>query len=374
MRLKVTNCEKNNENYSVEILYLDENPIKFYPDGKGGQLGDRGTINNIRVLSVLSDKIIVGNYIEVGEYDYEIDFKRREDIAVQHTAEHLFSGIAKKYFGFSNVGFRMAEDFTTVDLDSDIISSKTLEDIVAKTNEVIGIGAKILEKNMYIDEAKQLSLRKPISEKIKDGLVRIVEIENYDSCACAGFHVKDIKDIRLLKLIFSERIKGKYTRCYLLAGDRAIDDYNKKDKVIRDLNHKFSCRDNEILEMLEKYMTEHENLKKDYSSLSLKYSKYFLQEILESPIIINDKKIIICEEDKTIINEVRKSFGKRNETFMGITSDSIMLTSNDLDCSMVIKKIIEKYPEIKGGGNQKQGNIKGTLSKNQIIEILNSIL
>ncbi|WP_300361393.1 alanyl-tRNA editing protein [Fusobacterium sp.] len=374
MRLKVTNCEKNNENYSVEVLYLDENPIKFYPDGKGGQLGDRGTINNIRVLSVLSDKIIVGNYIEVGEYDYEIDFKRREDIAVQHTAEHLFSGIAKKYFGFSNVGFRMAEDFTTVDLDSDTISSETLEDIVAKTNEVIGIGAKILEKNISIEEAKQLSLRKPISEKIKDGLVRIVEIENYDSCACAGFHVKDIKDIRLLKLIFSERIKGKYTRCYLLAGDRAIDDYNKKDKVIRDLNHKFSCRDNEILEMLEKYMTEHENLKKDYSSLSLKYSKYFLQEILESPIIINDKKIIICEEDKTIINEVRKSFGKRNETFMGITSDSIMLTSNDLDCSMVIKKIIEKYPEIKGGGNQKQGNIKGTLSKNQIIEILNSIL
>ncbi|WP_300329234.1 alanyl-tRNA editing protein [Fusobacterium sp.] len=374
MRLKVTNCEKNNENYSVEILYLDENPIKFYPDGKGGQLGDRGTINNIRVLSVLSDKIIVGNYIEVGEYDYEIDFKRREDIAVQHTAEHLFSGIAKKYFGFSNVGFRMAEDFTTVDLDSDIISSKTLEDIVAKTNEVIGIGAKILEKNMYIDEAKQLSLRKPISEKIKDGLVRIVEIENYDSCACAGFHTENIKNIRLLKLIFSERIKGKYTRCYLLAGDRAIDDYNKKDKIIRELNHKFSCRDNEILEMLEKYMTEHENLKKDYSSLSLKYSKYFLQEILESPIIINDKKTIICEEDKTIINEVRKSFGKRDETFIGITSDSIMLTSNNLDCGMVIKKIIEKYPEIKGGGNQKQGNIKGTLSKNQIIEILNSIL
>lgn len=374
MRLKVTNCEKNNENYSVEVLYLDENPIKFYPDGKGGQLGDRGTINNIKVLSVLSDKIIVDNYIEVGEYNYEIDFKRREDIAVQHTAEHLFSGIAKKYFGFSNVGFRMAEDFTTVDLDNDTISSKTLEDIVAKTNEVIGIGAKILEKNISIEEAKQLSLRKPISEKIKDGLVRIVEIENYDSCACAGFHVKDIKDIRLLKLIFSERIKGKYTRCYLLAGDRAIDDYNKKDKVIRDLNHKFSCRDNEILEMLEKYMTEHENLKKDYSSLSLKYSKYFLQEILESPIIINDKKIIICEEDKTIINEVRKSFGKRDETFIGITSDSIMLTSNNLDCGMVIKKIIEKYPEIKGGGNQKQGNIKGTLSKNQIIEILNSIL
>lgn len=374
MRLKVTNCEKDNGNYSVEVLYLDENPIKFYPDGKGGQLGDRGNINGTKVLSVFPDKIIVDNYIEIGEYNYEIDFKRREDIAVQHTAEHLFSGIAKKYFGFSNVGFRMAEDFTTVDLDSDTISTETLENIVAKTNEVISIGAKILEKNIIIEEAKNLSLRKPLSEKIKEGLVRIVEIENYDICACAGFHTKNIKDIRLLKLIFSERIKGKYTRCYLLAGDRAINDYNKKDKVIRELNHKFSCRDNEILEMLEKYMNEHENLKREYSNLSLKYSKYFLQEILESPIIINDKKIIICEEDKSIINEVRKSFNKRDETFIGITSDAIMLSSNNLDCNLIIKKIIENYPNIKGGGSLKQGNIKGSLSKNQIIEILNSIL
>lgn len=374
MRLKITNCEKNNENYSVEVLYLDENPIKFYPDGKGGQLGDRGNINGAKVLSVFPDKIIVDNYIEIGEYNYEIDFKRREDIAVQHTAEHLFSGIAKKYFGLSNVGFRMAEDFTTVDLDIDTISTETLENIVAKTNEVISIGAKILEKNITIEEAKKLSLRKPLSEKIKEGLVRIVEIENYDICACAGFHTKNIKDIRLLKLIFSERIKGKYTRCYLLAGDRAINDYNKKDKVIRELNHKFSCRDNEILEMLEKYMNEHENLKREYSNLSLKYSKYFLQEILESPIIINDKKIIICEEDKSIINEVRKSFNKRDETFIGITSDAIMLSSNNLDCNLIIKKVIENYPNIKGGGSPKQGNIKGSLSKNQIIEILNSIL
>ena len=374
MKLKITNCEKDNENYSVEVLYLDENPIKFYPDGKGGQLGDRGNINGTKVLSVFPDKIIVDNYIEIGEYNYEIDFKRREDIAVQHTAEHLFSGIAKKYFGLSNVGFRMAEDFTTVDLDSDTISTETLENIVAKTNEVISIGAKILEKNITIEEAKNLSLRKPLSEKIKEGLVRIVEIENYDICACAGFHTKNIKNIRLLKLIFSERIKGKYTRCYLLAGDRAINDYNKKDMIIRKLNHKFSCRDNEILEMLEKYMSEHETLKREYSNISLKYSKYFLQEILESPIIINDKKIIICEDDKSIINEVRKSFGKRDETFIGITSDSIMFSSNNLDCNLIIKKIIENYPNIKGGGSPKQGNIKGSLSKNQIIEILNSIL
>lgn len=374
MRLEITSCKKEKENYNITVKYLDENPIKFYTDGKGGQLGDRGTIGEAKVLEVLAEEIVIDSEVELKEYDYTIDFARREDIAIQHTAEHLFSGIAKKYFGLNNVGFRMAEDFTTVDLDSDKISQETLEKILEKTNEVIKEGIEVTEKNVTIPEAKNLDLRKPLSEKIKEGLVRIVEIKDYDNCACAGFHVKNIKDIRLLKLIFSERIKGKYTRCYLLAGDRAINDYVKKDKIIRELNHKFSCRDNEIIEMLEKYMNEHENLKREYSLLSQKYAKYFLNEILENPIVINGKKIVICEEGKTIINEVRKAFSKREETFIGITEDSIMLSSNELNCGEIIKKINQEFPNLKGGGSPKQGNIKGTLSKDEIIKILSSII
>lgn len=374
MRLKVVDLKKEKENYNICVEYLNENPIKFYIDGKGGQLGDRGTIGEAKVLEVLANEIVIDREIDLGEYDYVIDFVRREDIAVQHTAEHLFSGIAKKYFNLNNVGFRMAEDFTTVDLDSDKISSETLEELISKVNEVIKEGVEVKEKNVTIPEAKGLNLRKPLSEKIKDGLVRIVEIPKYDNCACAGFHVKNIKDIRLLQLIFSERIKGKYTRCYLLAGDRAIKDYNKKDKIIRELDHKFSCRDNEIIEMLEKYMTEHENLKRDYGALAQKYAKYFLNEVLENVMLINDKKIVICEESKTIITEVRKSFAKREETFIGICEDSIMLSSNVLNCGEIIKKINSEFPNLKGGGSPKQGNIKGTLTKDELIKILTAIL
>lgn len=374
MRLKVTQCREEKENYFITVSYLNKDLIEFYPDGKGGQLGDRGTINGVKVLEVFQNEIMVEEKISPGEYDYEIDLKRREDIAIQHTAEHLFSGVAKKYFNLNNVGFRMAEDITTIDLDSEKISQEILDEILEKVNRAIFDGKEIFEKNITIEEAKNISLRKPLSEKIKSGLVRIVEIPDYDICACAGFHVKNIKDIHLVKLVFSEKVKGKYTRCYLLAGERAIKDYNIKDKITRELNHKFSCRDNEIIEMVDKYINEHEILKREYNVLAQKYSKYFLEEILKNPIMIKDKKIIICEEDKTIITEIRKSFSKREETFIGITKDSVMLSSNNLNCSEIIKKITEKYPDIKGGGSPKQGNIKGVLSKENILEILNTII
>lgn len=374
MELEIIKCIKNKKNYEITVNYLEENSLKFYIDGKGGQLGDRGHIGEAKVLEVLPDKIIIDRELEVGKYSYSIDMKRREDIAVQHTAEHLFSGVATKYFGLHNVGFRMAEEVTTVDLDSDNISEETVKELEKKVNEVIKNGAKVIKKNVTIPEAKELPLRKPLSEKIKEGLVRIVEIENYDFCACAGFHLKNIQEARVLKILSHERIKGKYTRFYLLAGDRAIGDYNKKSEVIKELNHKFSCRDNEIIEMLEKYMTEHENLKRAYGLLNQKYSKNIFETLIKTPTVIKDKKIVIYEDEKDVINEVRKYFSDRDETFIGISDGAIMLSSNTLNCNEIIKKIIEKKNTLKGGGSQNQGNIKGTATKEEIMELLNNIL
>ena len=84
MRLKVTNCRKEKENYNITVEYLDENPIKFYTDGKGGQLGDRGTIGEAKVLEVLAEEIVIDRELNQEEYDYTIDFNRREDSCTTH--------------------------------------------------------------------------------------------------------------------------------------------------------------------------------------------------------------------------------------------------------------------------------------------------
>lgn len=263
MFIGIKSCEKYNDNYAVEVEYIDLFSTKIYPDGKGGQLGDRGHINNIKILEVKEDKIILADEIQKGEYEYYIDNERRNDIAMQHTAEHLFSGIALKDYGFHNVGFRMGEEISTVDLDSDLISDETIKELSDKVNKAILKGAKVLGTTIMKHEIETVSgLRKKISPKITDEYIRLVKIEGYDLCACAGFHVGDIKDIRVFKILSHERIKGKYTRITFIAGDRALKDYNKKSEIIKELNHKFSCRDNEIIEKLENYQKGYDELKK----------------------------------------------------------------------------------------------------------------
>ncbi|WP_300392182.1 alanyl-tRNA editing protein [Fusobacterium sp.] len=375
MFIGIKNCEKYNDNYAVEVEYIDIFSTRIYPDGKGGQLGDRGHINNIPILEVKEDKIIVSEKILEGEHEYHIDNERRTDIAMQHTAEHLFSGIALKDYNLHNVGFRMGEEISTVDLDSDSISEEVVKELAEKVNKAILKGAKVLGTTIMRDEIETVSgLRKKISSKISDDYIRLVKIEGYDLCACAGFHVGDIKDIRVFKILSTERIKGKYTRFTFIAGDRALKDYNKKSEIIKSLNHTFSCRDNEILEKFDNFKKEYENLKRDYAQLAHIYALNIKENILKDAIEINSHKLAIYNGDKVIINELKKLFTEKDFTFVGICEDSVIIVSEDINCSLFIKEILNTNPSLKGGGGAKQGNIKGIVDEEIIICSFKKIL
>ena len=375
MFIGIKSCEKYNDNYAVEVEYIDLFSTRIYPDGKGGQLGDRGHINNIKILEVKEDKVIIADELEKGEYEYSLDTERRNDIAVQHTAEHLFSGIALKDYNLNNVGFRMGEEVSTIDLDSDSISDEMVKELSDKVNEAISKGAKVLGTTIMRHEIETVEgLRKKISPKITDEYIRLIKIEGYDLCACAGFHVGDIKDLKVFKILSHERIKGKYTRFTFIAGQRALKDYEKKSEIIKSFNHKFSCRDNEILEKFENYQKEHEELKKSYNQLLQKYALNLKENILKNAIEINSHKIVFYHGDKELINELKKVFAEEKITFAGFYEDSVLIASEDINCSALIKEIIKADNSVKGGGGAKQGNIKGNISEEIIIKSLQNIL
>lgn len=375
MLIGIKNCEKYKDNYAVEVEYIDLFSTKIYPDGKGGQLGDRGHINNIPILEAKEDKIIIAEKIEKGEYEYYIDTNRRKDIAMQHTAEHLFSGIALKDYNLHNVGFRMGEEVSTIDLDSDSISEETVKELSDKVNEAILKGAKVLGTTIMRYEADTISgLRKKISPKITDEYIRLIKIEDYDLCACAGFHVNDIKDIRVFKILSHERIKGKYTRFTFIAGDRAIKDYENKSEIIKSLNHKFSCRDNEIIEKIENFKKEHEDLKKSYNLLLHNYALSLKEDILKNAIEINSHKVVMFHGEKELVNELKKVLVEDKLTFIGLYEDSALIAGEDINCSLLIKEILNADSSVKGGGGTKQGNIKGITDENIIIESFKKIV
>ena len=344
----------------------------FYVDGKGGQLGDRGTIAEANIIEVKENIVILDKNLEDGEYTYSIDEKRREDIRQQHTAQHIFSAEAYNNFGLNTVGFRMAEEYTTVDLDQKDISKETIEKLEELVNN--DIKADILvEEEIYTNEDahKIENLRKAIKEKIK-GDVRFIKIRDVDICACAGFHVARTSEIEIFKIINHENIKGNYTRFYFLAGDRAKNDYNKKHDIIKKLTNTFSCKDDEILEMLDKALKEKASVTAELKSLGMRYAELMVKDFENTFIDYKNFKILIYNEDENLVGILPK-FVNLDKFLLLIGYDtSYTLMSNIYDCKEIIINIVKNFPNIKGGGGRNKGNIKldKAYSRNELIEII----
>ncbi|WP_314292739.1 alanyl-tRNA editing protein [Fusobacterium periodonticum] len=344
----------------------------FYVDGKGGQLGDRGTIAEANIIEVKENIVILDKNLEDGEYTYSIDEKRREDIRQQHTAQHIFSAEAYNNFGLNTVGFRMAEEYTTVDLDQKDISKEVIEKLEELVNKDIKVDI-LVEEEIYTNEEahKFENLRKAIKEKIK-GDVRFIKIGDVDICACAGFHVARTSEIEIFKIINHENIKGNYTRFYFLAGDRAKNDYNKKHDIIKKLTNTFSCKDDEILEMLDKSLKEKASVTAELKSLGMRYAELMAKDFENTFIDYKNFKILIYNEDENLVGILPKFINLDKFLLLIGYNTSYTLMSNIYDCKEIIINIVKNFPNIKGGGGKNKGNIKldKAYNRNELIEII----
>ena len=66
------------ENKKVNIKKISDKTYEilnspFYIDGKGGQLGDRGTISDANIIEVKENLVILNKNLEDGEHAYFID-------------------------------------------------------------------------------------------------------------------------------------------------------------------------------------------------------------------------------------------------------------------------------------------------------------
>ena len=365
------------ENKKVNIKKISDKAYEvlnspFYVDGKGGQLGDRGTISDANIIEVKENLVILDKDLEDGEYTYFIDEKRREDISQQHTAQHIFSAEAYNNFGLNTVGFRMAEEYTTVDLDQKDIS----KEIIEKLEELVNIDIKtdiVVEEEIYTNEEahKIENLRKLIKDKIK-GDVRFIKIGDVDICACAGFHVSRTSQIEIFKIINYENIKGNYTRFYFLAGERAKADYNKKHDIIKKLTNIFSCKDDEILELLDKSLKEKAKTLTELKSLSVKYVELMVKDFENTFIEYKEHKILIYNEDENLVNILPRFVNLDEFLLLSGYDKNYALNSNIYDCKVIISNITKSFPTIKGGGGKNKGNIKldKTYNKDELVELI----
>lgn len=255
----VTACTREEDRFAVEL-----DRTAFFPGG-GGQKADRGVLKvngeTIPVLEMaekedhvfhyIGKELPIGTRVE-GSIDWEMRFTNMQ----QHSGEHLLSGIAYAWKGAHNVGFHMADTFTTVDFDVPF-TQEELDKLELEANWVVYENQPVSVFYPSKEELSHLSYR---SKKELTGAVRLVKVGDSDLCACCAPHVRKTGEIGLIKIVHWENYKGG-VRLTILCGQRAFRDYQKKDRFLSDLAQQMSTSGEKLGHALEKEKKELEEVK-----------------------------------------------------------------------------------------------------------------
>lgn len=209
----------------------------FYPTS-GGQPFDLGVLNEANVLDVFVDAEgevwhKTDRPLSKGEnVRGTIDWERRFDHMQQHAGEHMLANAAYRLLGGHTIGLHLGRDFSTIDMD--LPGGKThitIDEIRALEDDVnANIQKNVPIRCYFPDEQTLLSLplRKPptVTEH-----VRIVQIGDYEFCACGGTHPESAGEIGLVKILSASPSKGKL-RLAFVCGMRAFIELRRRFEEI----------------------------------------------------------------------------------------------------------------------------------------------
>jgi len=207
----------------------------FYSEG-GGQPSDVGALmskaDKANVLDVQKvDGVIVHkikpNVFKVGQKVRGVlNWPRREALMCHHTSTHIILGAARKVLGDHvwQAGAQKGVESTRLDISHfKRISEEELQKIEMLANRVVMENRAV--KAAFMD--RNLAEKKYGFDLYQGGVVpgdeiRVVEVERWNTQACAGTHYTRTGEVGPIKIIRTERIQDGVERLEFAAGEAAV--------------------------------------------------------------------------------------------------------------------------------------------------------
>lgn len=274
----------------------------FYPTS-GGQVFDTGWLSatdnaKFRVTEVadMEDGRVV-HYLEAST-DLKpgmrvhglIDARRRRDHMQQHSGQHVLSAAFIRLFTMPTVSFHMADDYCSIDLDTQTLMKEQIEAAERLANEIILENYPVDIRFVTRDEAANLGLRKvPVADREE---LRIIDIRDVDVSACGGTHVRQTGQIGCILLRKAERVRQGW-RVEFVAGQRAVATARRDFTALTETAGMFSAHIYDVPQQARKSLEEIRSLRKQgeqsREELAEAQAKTLLAEIPEQ----DGRKLIV---------------------------------------------------------------------------------
>jgi len=253
-------------------VFLDR--TAFYPTS-GGQPFDTGTLSvrggasgstvdvldtvdvDDEVVHVLSAPLPEGAAVHG-----EVAWGRRFDHMQQHTGQHVLSAAFDRFFDNRTVSFHMGAELSTIDLARDM----SWEDIAraeAEANRIVWEDREVAIRFVSSSEASTLPLRK---EPARAGVLRLIDVNDFDLSACGGTHVARTGAIGAIVVPAIEKFKGG-ARVTFVCGGRALRVFRTLRESVAGSVRALSVLPHELPGAIERMQAEARDLRRTIRTL-----------------------------------------------------------------------------------------------------------
>ncbi len=182
-----------------------------------------------------------------------IDVERRRDHLQQHSGQHVLSAAFVELFELPTVSFHMGEESCTIDLEAKSLSPEQVRRAEARANQIVFEDRPVKTHFVTPEQAREMGLRKlPPAGRER---LRIVEIADFDLCACGGTHVLATGQAGAILLRKAEKVK-QGMRVEFVCGERAVRLARKDHETLTEAAGLYSAHPWSAPEQIKKSLEE----------------------------------------------------------------------------------------------------------------------
>jgi alanyl-tRNA synthetase len=347
------------------ITLLDRSA--FYPSS-GGQLFDKGTLNDSEVLEVCEDEsgeVLHFTQEQIGPVGTRVrgavDRLRRWKNRQMHTAQHIVSQTAIRLFGTETVSVHLGDDYAAVELDTAELSAAESNRIESQTNDLISSNLDVEILFVTPEQASRIPLRK-VPER--SGVIRVIKIGEYDWSACGGTHCCRTGEVGLIKVTGVDKMRGR-TLLKFLTGVQAMADYQLRFDVTDRLSRSQSCGVGDLPDKCDKLVGESKQLRKALSAALKELIPVRASRMAQAadksgrfPLLVESISDSEAETAAPLAAEIALQISGLSVIVCGDKCQIAVAQNGDGDAGAIAKELAARF-SLRGGGSPRAAQIGG---------------
>ena len=341
----------------------------FYAE-MGGEIGDTGTLGNVRVLDTKKENNLAVHLCAELPENIEgtlvatVDTDRRQAIACNHSATHIIHYALRQVLGehVEQKGSYVTADSLRFDFSHfQKVTPEQLREAEILANKIIRQDLALEEsRHTPIEEAKAMGAMALFGEKYGDD-VRVIKFGPSVEL-CGGCHVASTGKIGALRIVMETSVAAGIRRIEAVTAEKADELYYKQVDTLNSLRGMFNNAP-DLAGAIHKAIEENADLKKQIEGFMAEKIARYCDELLAKAVEYNGINLIRLEgeADHNVLRQVpailKTKFPEGKYALVGATQQegkpmiSVVLSQALVDAGKHAGQIIKSAAKnIQGGG------------------------